>query len=191
MTQGHSAPRQLPKLYFEEAVTVGILRVCPVGPRRLSCALPRTGLSSGPENQRLSQPDSTNTALTHPSCTFPPFPQPRLGIASWLLSPANPPNRCSSTYIYRYRFTYANPYIYIHIFIFYVYIFHLCFLTKCCAFGCCLPPRGSAPRTLPSPRMERWALPPAAARGGWECTGCPKTGLCYCGFFRMRPCLKS
>lgn len=41
MTQGHSAPRQLPKLYFEEALTVGILS--------LSCGTKETVLYSAKE----------------------------------------------------------------------------------------------------------------------------------------------
>lgn len=94
--------------------------------------------------------------------------------------------------------------IYIYLF-FYVYIFFIYAFNEVLCFQLLPPPTGSAPCTLPSPGTERWALPPAAARGGWECTGvpghrcsgaarsrrAPKAGLCYCGFFRMRPCLKS
>lgn len=84
-------------------------------------------------------------------------------------------------------------------------------LTKCCAFNCCLPPQGSAPaRAVQSEeralgallckqhevsRHERTHVPgcqPAVGSLVLLTPHCgPAAGLHYCGFFRMRPCLKS
>lgn len=83
-------------------------------------------------------------------------------------------------------------------------------LMKCCAFNCCLPPQGSAPAH--AFQSEERALGALVCKqhkvSRRECTDVPDRqpavgspaahphrGLteewCYCGFFKMRPCLKS
>lgn len=79
-------------------------------------------------------------------------------------------------------------------------------LTKCCAFSCCLPPRAPLLARSPVPgrsagrsHLQQHEVGESAQvsqvtdgrSGAARSRRAPTEGLCYCGFFRMRPCRKS
>lgn len=171
MTQGHSAPRQLLKLYFE-ALTMGILRACPVEPRRLSCALPTTGSVQGlkiPTVPARLNKHCTDTSLLH----LPTVPPPMALHCFLAFIPCKPSRIDAALHTYIDIDLLMQIPISIYIYLFFTYIFSFMLLMKCCAFNCCLPLHGLRSSHAPESQDGALGAPTCSSMRWGRVQGCP------------------